>query len=100
MKNQEKWQEHTFIILAYKESKYLNNCIESILNQNITSNIIINIKLIIPRKPVINDKAGLVEKVSVRILIYFQEIKRSIKASKISHSVKRPVIRDGKVETS
>lgn len=41
MKNQGKWQEHTFIILAYKESKYLNNCIESILNQNITSNIII-----------------------------------------------------------
>ena len=32
---------HTFAILAYKESPYLENCIKSTLNQNYKSNIII-----------------------------------------------------------
>lgn len=32
---------HTFVILAYKESKYLDDCIKSIVNQSIKSSIII-----------------------------------------------------------
>lgn len=32
---------HTFIVLAYKESKYLEDCIKSVLNQKYKSNIII-----------------------------------------------------------
>ena len=33
--------KHTFVILAYKESKYLEYCIESCLNQSISTNVII-----------------------------------------------------------
>ena len=33
--------EHTFVILAYKESRYLEECIKSILNQTKKSNVII-----------------------------------------------------------
>ncbi|MEI7891295.1 MAG: glycosyltransferase family A protein [bacterium] len=33
--------EHTFAILAYKESKYLQNCIDSLNNQTTKSNIIL-----------------------------------------------------------
>ena len=33
---------HTFVVLAYKESKYLENCIKSVLNQKYKSNVIIS----------------------------------------------------------
>lgn len=32
---------HTFVVLAYKESSYLENCIKSVLNQNYKSNVVI-----------------------------------------------------------
>lgn len=32
---------HTFVVLAYKESKYLEECIKSVINQSIKSNIVI-----------------------------------------------------------
>lgn len=32
---------HTFVILAYKESEYLEDCIKSIINQSLKSNVII-----------------------------------------------------------
>ena len=32
---------HTFVILAYKESKYLEDCIKSVLNQSLKTNVII-----------------------------------------------------------
>lgn len=32
---------HTFVVLAYKESKYLEDCIKSVLNQNYKSNVVI-----------------------------------------------------------
>lgn len=32
---------HTFVVLAYKESPYLENCILSVLNQNYPSNVVI-----------------------------------------------------------
>lgn len=34
-------KEHTFVVLAYKESKYLENCIQSLMNQTVSSNVII-----------------------------------------------------------
>lgn len=34
-------KEHTFVVLAYKESKYLENCIRSLVNQTVASNIIV-----------------------------------------------------------
>lgn len=39
MKN---YSNHTFTICAYKESKYLEECIQSLLNQNVKSNILIS----------------------------------------------------------
>ena len=39
MKN---YNNHTFIICAYKESQYLEECIKSVLNQNVKSNVIIS----------------------------------------------------------
>lgn len=33
--------DHTFVVLAYKESKYLETCIKSVLNQKYESNVII-----------------------------------------------------------
>ena len=36
------FKNHTFVICAYKESGYLEECIKSILNQNIKSNVIIS----------------------------------------------------------
>lgn len=36
-----KFQNHTFVICAYKESQYLEECIKSVLNQKVKSNIII-----------------------------------------------------------
>ncbi len=36
------FNDHTFVICAYKESKYLEDCIKSVLNQNIKSNVIIS----------------------------------------------------------
>lgn len=33
--------EHTFVILAYKESKYLEECVRSILKQTVKSNVVI-----------------------------------------------------------
>ena len=35
-------EEHTFVICAYKESKYLPDCIESLQNQTIKSKIILS----------------------------------------------------------
>lgn len=35
------FKNHTFIVCAYKESPYLEECIKSVLNQNVKSNIII-----------------------------------------------------------
>lgn len=37
-----KFENHTFIICAYKESPYLEECIKSVINQNVKSNIIIS----------------------------------------------------------
>lgn len=36
-----KKEDHTFAICAYKESQYLEECIRSVLNQNVKSNILI-----------------------------------------------------------
>ena len=33
--------EHVFVVLAYKESKELENCIKSVLNQSIKTNVVI-----------------------------------------------------------
>ena len=33
------YKNHTFVICAYKESQYLEDCIKSVLNQNVKSNI-------------------------------------------------------------
>lgn len=38
----EKYTNHTFAICAYKESPYLEECIQSLLNQSISSNIIMS----------------------------------------------------------
>ena len=38
----EKFQNHTFVICAYKESPYLEECIKSVLNQTVKSNIIMS----------------------------------------------------------
>lgn len=35
------YKNHTFVICAYKESRYLEKCIESVINQTVKSNIII-----------------------------------------------------------
>jgi len=35
-------REHTLVVCAYKESQYLEECIQSVLNQNIKSNVIIS----------------------------------------------------------
>lgn len=32
---------HTFVILAYKESKYIGECIKSVINQTVKSNVVI-----------------------------------------------------------
>ena len=32
---------HTFVVLAYKESKFLEECVKSVLNQNIKTNVMI-----------------------------------------------------------
>ena len=37
-----KYNNHTFVICAYKESEYLEECIKSLMNQTIKSNIIIS----------------------------------------------------------
>ena len=36
----EEFKNHTFVICAYKESKYLEECIESLEKQIVKSNII------------------------------------------------------------
>ena len=36
------FKNHTFIVTAYKESKYLEECIKSLVNQTIKSNIIMS----------------------------------------------------------
>ena len=38
----EKFENHTFVICAYKESQYLEECIKSVVNQNVKSNIIVS----------------------------------------------------------
>lgn len=38
----ERFDNHTFVICAYKESKYLEECIKSVINQNVKSNILIS----------------------------------------------------------
>lgn len=37
-----KFENHTFVVCAYKESKYLEECIKSVVNQKVKSNIIIS----------------------------------------------------------
>ena len=37
----EQFKDHTFVICAYKESKYLEECVESLEKQTVKSNIII-----------------------------------------------------------
>ena len=32
---------HTFVVLAYKESTYLEDCINSVLNQSVKTNVVI-----------------------------------------------------------
>jgi hypothetical protein len=32
---------HTFVVLAYKESKYLEECIKSVISQSIKTNVVI-----------------------------------------------------------
>ena len=32
---------HTFVVLAYKESEYLEDCIKSVLNQKYQSDVVI-----------------------------------------------------------
>lgn len=32
---------HTFVVMAYKESPYLENCIQSVLNQSVPTNVVI-----------------------------------------------------------
>lgn len=38
----DKFENHTFVVCAYKESPYLEECIRSLLNQTVKSNIIIS----------------------------------------------------------
>lgn len=35
-------KKHTFVVCAYKESQYLEECIQSVLNQNVKSKVIIS----------------------------------------------------------
>ena len=37
----EKVKNHTFVICAYKENKFLENCIQSLIDQTVQSEIII-----------------------------------------------------------
>ena len=37
-----RFENHTFVVCAYKESQYLEECIKSVVNQNVKSNIIIS----------------------------------------------------------
>ncbi len=39
---EEKITNHTFVIMAYKRSSFLEDCIKSVINQNIKSNVIIS----------------------------------------------------------
>lgn len=41
MKTNQKNSLHTFVVLAYKESKYLDSCLNSVTNQSYPSNVII-----------------------------------------------------------
>ena len=41
MKNKYTAKDHTFVICAYKESKYLKNCIRSLENQTVKGHILI-----------------------------------------------------------
>lgn len=36
------FKNHTFVICAYKESEYLEECVKSVINQNVKSNVIIS----------------------------------------------------------
>lgn len=38
----DRFENHTFVICAYKESQYLEECIKSALNQNVKSNVVIS----------------------------------------------------------
>ena len=38
----ERFKNHTFVICAYKQSQYLEECIKSVINQNVKSNIIMS----------------------------------------------------------
>ncbi len=38
----QEFKNHTFVICAYKESPYLEECIKSVINQNVKSNVIIS----------------------------------------------------------
>ena len=46
---------HTFVILAYKESEYLESCINSVINQSVKSKIMdLLVVLILTKKKKVN----------------------------------------------
>ena len=42
MKKLKKANNHTFVICAYKKSEFLEDCIQSLMNQTVKTNIIIS----------------------------------------------------------
>ena len=57
------FKNHTFVVCAYKESEYLEECIKSVLNQNVKSNVIITTST--PN----NHIKGLAEKYNIPLFI-------------------------------
>src|SRR5574344_1953891 len=55
--------DHTFVVLAYKESQYLEECIKSVLNQSLKTNVVIATST--PNKYI----KSLAEKYNLKILI-------------------------------
>jgi len=41
-----KFKKHTFVVCAYKQSEYLEECIQSLIKQNVQSNIIIQMNIL------------------------------------------------------
>lgn len=56
-------KDHTFVVCAYKESAYIEDCIKSVVNQNVRSNIIVTTST--PNKFIEN----LVEKYNLDLII-------------------------------
>lgn len=64
MKSREKMPEHTFVICAYQESPYLEECICSLLRQSVRSNILIATSTPNPYICSLGEKYGLPVKVN------------------------------------